>query len=243
MACGLVFRGTHEISLTNNPLLYTTVFENHQKCLVLVSNHAILWFKLNWNKQLTWPKKRLCVFTQRRLRIYLFTNKPCGKLPCVNHIIKTHIYLCCSDTVLLLEYIDPSFILKVVLHPPLFVFQECINRMSNSNSPGSIVREGYFESISPPTEPPRLQDEAQNGKNGKPKIGYIPRENSSTFHFLLRQVWNEVFHLCDIHLLLWFSNCLTYNIFVEKIYSRGWIGQLWYLYSRRTADTTSSKLT
>ena len=34
MACGLVFRGTHEISLTNNPLLYTTVFENHQKCLV-----------------------------------------------------------------------------------------------------------------------------------------------------------------------------------------------------------------
>ena len=58
---------------------------------------------------------------------------------------------------------------------------------------------------------------------------------------LKRQVWHEVFHFRDIHLLLWFGNCLTYNIFVEKIYTRWWSGQLWYLYTRRTA-ATSSKL-
>ena len=39
--------------------------------------------------------------------------------------------------------------------------------MSNSNSPGSIVREGYFESISTTAQPPRLQDDEAKANSGK----------------------------------------------------------------------------
>ena len=127
----------------------------------------------------------------------------------------------------------------------LSCFQECINRMSNSNSPGSIVREGYFESISTTAQPPRLQDDEAKANSGKfEKLlpqGYHP--NSRVFLFF-RQVWYDVFHLCHIHLLLWFGTHSTDNIFVEKIYARWWSAgsQLWYFHTTRTAATSSKCL-
>ena len=126
----------------------------------------------------------------------------------------------------------------------LSCFQECINRMSNSNSPGSIVREGYFESISTTAQPPRLQDDEAKANSGKfEKLlpqGYHP---NSRVYLFFRQVWYDVFHLCHIHLLLWFGTHSTDNIFVEKIYARWWSAgsQLWYFHTTRTAATSSKK--